>query len=58
MALEDSHCGIQSAFGVFKLKRVWAKDIPGTGFAELFAGYLSFNIAYSAMYKRKGHGTQ
>jgi len=57
MALEEIHCSIQSASGVFKLKRVWTKATSSDDFVELFAGHFSFNITYSAMYKRKGHGT-
>jgi hypothetical protein len=56
-ALEEMHCGIQSASGMFKLKRVWTKATSSGDFVELFAGHFSFNITYSAMYKRKGHGT-
>jgi len=56
-ALEEIHCGIQSASGVFKLKRVWTKATSGGDFVELFAGHFSFNITYGAMYRRGGHGT-
>ncbi|KIM41520.1 hypothetical protein M413DRAFT_150373 [Hebeloma cylindrosporum] len=56
MSLEDDHCGIQSASGAFKLKRVWTKATAGGAFTELFAGYLTFNVSYSGMDKRKGHG--
>lgn len=55
-SLEESHCGIQSASGVFKLKRVWTKATSGDDFVELFAGHFSLNITYGAMYRRKGHG--
>jgi len=58
MVLKDDHCGIQSASGVFKVKRVWTTKVTSSGtFAELFAGYLTFDVSYSGMYKRKGHGT-
>jgi hypothetical protein len=58
MSLAEDHCGIQSASGVFKVKRVWTTKVTAAGdFAELFAGYLSFDISYSGMYRRKGHGT-
>jgi len=50
-------CGIRSASGVFKLKRVWAKDDATNGFAELFAGYFTFNVSYGGMYKRVCRGT-
>lgn len=56
MTLKDMHCGIQSASGVFKLKRVWTKAMSHGDFAELFAGYLSFNISYSGIFKRQNHG--
>ena len=58
MFLKDDHCGIQSASGAFKVKRVWTTKATSSGtFAELFAGYLSFDVSYSGMYRRKGHGT-
>jgi hypothetical protein len=58
MVLKDDHCGIQSASGVFKVKRVWTTKVTSSGtFAELFAGYLTFDVSYSGMYRRKGHGT-
>lgn len=58
MSLVDDHCGIQSASGVFKVKRMWTTKVASSGdFAELFAGYLSFNVSYSGIYRRKGHGT-
>lgn len=56
-ALEEMHCGIQSASGAFKLKRVWTKTTSSGDFVELFAGHFLFNITYASMYKRKGHGT-
>jgi len=56
-ALEDSHCGIQSAAGLFKLKRVWTKAVSGGDFVELFEGYFSFKVSHSGLYRRKGHGT-
>ena len=59
MELADSHhCGIQSASGVFKIKRVWTKPNPDVdgGFVELFEGFLSFDVSYSGLYRRKGHG--
>jgi hypothetical protein len=56
VALEDMHCGIQSASGVFKFKRVWTKAMSHGNFVSLFAGYFSFNISYSGLYRRKGHG--
>jgi hypothetical protein len=56
-ALKEIHCGIQSASGVFKLKRMWTKATSGDDFVELFAGHFSFNITYAALYKRRGHGT-
>jgi len=57
MSLTDDHCGIQSASGSFKLKRVWTKATSSGTFLELFAGYLTFDVSYSGMYRRKGHGT-
>ena len=57
MSLTDDHCGIQSASGSFKLKRIWAKATSSGTFLELFAGYLTFDVSYSGMYRRKGHGT-
>jgi len=58
MELADSHCGIQSASGAFKIKRVWTKPNPDVDgeFAELFEGFVSFDVSYSGLYRRKGHG--
>jgi hypothetical protein len=58
MELADSHCGIQSASGVFKIQRVWTKPNPDVDgeLVELFEGFLSFNVSYSGLYRRKGHG--
>ena len=59
MGLVDSHhCGIQSASGVFKIRRVWTKPNPDVDgeFVELFEGFLSFDVSYSRLYRRKGHG--
>lgn len=55
-ALAEGHCGIQSASGVFKMKRVWTKGNLEGDFMELFEGFFSFNVSHSAMYRRKGHG--
>ncbi|KAF8555439.1 hypothetical protein OG21DRAFT_904431 [Imleria badia] len=51
----ESDCGIQSAEGVFKIKRVWATEEDGA-VKELFEGFFSFNVSYSGLYRRKGHG--
>lgn len=50
-------CGIRSASGVFKLKRVWTKAVSSDEFTELFAGYFTFNVLYGGMYKSSGMGT-
>lgn len=50
-SLMDNRCGIRSASGVFKLKRVWTKSVSPNDFTELFAGYFTFNLSYGAMYK-------
>ncbi|KAJ7723789.1 hypothetical protein B0H16DRAFT_1385179 [Mycena metata] len=54
--LEDSNCGVQSAGGVFRMQRAWTGDRGGEK-VEVFEGYLSFNVVYSGMYRRKGHGS-
>ena len=58
MELANSHCGIQSASGVFKMKRMWTKPNPDVDgeFVELFEGFVSFDVSYSGLYRRKGHG--
>jgi hypothetical protein len=58
MQFIDSHCGIDYASGVFKIKRVWTKPNPDVDgeFVELFEGFVSFNVSYSGLYRRKGHG--
>ncbi|KIJ63448.1 hypothetical protein HYDPIDRAFT_55027, partial [Hydnomerulius pinastri MD-312] len=48
-------CGIKSARGVFKIKRVWAKVGDGST-KELFEGFFSFSVSYDSMYKKAGHG--
>jgi len=55
MGLADSHCGIQSASGVFN---VWTKPNPDVDgeFLELFEGFVSFDVSYSGLYRRKRHG--
>ncbi|KAH7903539.1 hypothetical protein BJ138DRAFT_1167982 [Hygrophoropsis aurantiaca] len=51
-------CGIKSAKGVFKLKRVWTAPGEGaTGPKELFEGFFSFSVSYDGMYRKAGHGT-
>lgn len=66
--LED-HCGIKSASGSMKLKRVWDKSVntspPSeggaaheyTGHQELFELYFKFDVKFSGLYSRKGHGS-
>lgn len=56
LALAESHCGVRSASGAFKMQRVWTKRTSDEFFVELFEGFISFNVAYSGMYARKGHG--
>jgi len=54
----DPRCGIKSASGVFKIKRVWTKPNPDVDgeFVELFEGFMSFKVSYGALYRRNGHG--
>ncbi|KAJ7618030.1 hypothetical protein FB45DRAFT_1103402 [Roridomyces roridus] len=52
-ALTEDHCGVSSASGVFRMKLAWT----GEDGAEIFEGFLSFNVKYSGLYKRKGHGS-
>ncbi|GBE83573.1 hypothetical protein BKA93DRAFT_771703 [Sparassis latifolia] len=54
--LEGSHCGFDSAEGVFKMTRVWAKAMPTGEVQELFEGYFSLDVEYSWLYSSKGHG--
>jgi hypothetical protein len=54
--LAGSHCGVQSASGIFKMKRVWTKHDADGELVELFEGFASFNVSYSGLYRRKGHG--
>ncbi|KAF7369196.1 hypothetical protein MVEN_00247000 [Mycena venus] len=57
LELADSNCGIQSAAGVFRMKHVWTgKGVEGRD-VEIFEGYMSFKVAHSGLYKRKGHGS-
>lgn len=48
-------CGIKSAKGVFKIKRVWAREQDGV-VKELFEGFFSFSVCYDSMYRKAGHG--
>ncbi|KAF9229018.1 hypothetical protein BS17DRAFT_724944 [Gyrodon lividus] len=48
-------CGIKSAKGVFKIKRVWATEEHGST-KELFEGFFSFSVCYDSMYRKAGHG--
>jgi hypothetical protein len=48
-------CGIKSAKGVFKIKRVWTKEKDGA-MKELFEGFFSFSVCYDSMYRKAGHG--
>ncbi|KIJ14181.1 hypothetical protein PAXINDRAFT_13091 [Paxillus involutus ATCC 200175] len=48
-------CGIKSAKGVFKIKRVWATEVHGST-KELFEGFFSFGVCYDSMYRKAGHG--
>ena len=56
ISLADSHCGVQFASGILKMKRVWTKLNPDGEFVEIFEGFVSFNVSYSGLYKGKGHG--
>ncbi|KAF8168999.1 hypothetical protein K438DRAFT_1730373 [Mycena galopus ATCC 62051] len=57
--LAEDHCGVQSASGVFRMKHAWTGR--GTGAkaqdVDIFEGFLSFNVAHSGLYRRKGHGS-
>lgn len=48
-------CGIKSAKGVFKIKRVWENEQDGS-VKELFEGFFSFSVCYDSMYRKAGHG--
>lgn len=56
MELEEDSCGIDDASGVFKLERVWTTFGDAGELLELFEGVASFNVSYSGLYRRKGHG--
>ncbi|KAJ6455322.1 hypothetical protein C8R47DRAFT_1082776 [Mycena vitilis] len=53
--LAMSHCGVQSAGGVFRMQRAWTGKRGGDT-VEVWEGYLSFNVVHSGLYKRKRHG--
>lgn len=55
-ALGEGHCGVQSAGGVFRMQRAWVEERKEHA-AEIWEGYLSFDVRFSGMYKRKGHGS-
>ncbi|PIL26436.1 hypothetical protein GSI_12194 [Ganoderma sinense ZZ0214-1] len=48
--LEDSHCGIASTRGTFKMRRAW---VSADGADEVFEGFFSLKIVYSGLYRRK-----
>lgn len=54
MGLVGGRCGIQSASGIFKMKRVWTKLNSDGEFVELFEGFVSFNVRYNSMYTTSG----
>ncbi|KAJ7176784.1 hypothetical protein C8R46DRAFT_1188520 [Mycena filopes] len=55
---DSSHCGIQAAAGVFRMKHAWTGKAGADGAeVEIFEGYFSFKVAYSGIYRRKGHGS-
>ncbi|KAJ7270629.1 hypothetical protein B0H12DRAFT_1008888, partial [Mycena haematopus] len=54
-ALAEGHCGVQRAGGVFRMQRAWGGERAGNA-VELWEGYLSFDVVYSGMYRRKGNG--
>lgn len=58
LTVVDGGCGVDSSKGVIKLKRLWKsqKKRADGSYAELFEGFVSFNVSYSGLYKRKGHG--
>ena len=50
VALEDSHCGISSTRGTFKMRRAWVSE---DGTDEVFEGFFKIDIVYSGLYRRK-----
>ncbi|KAM5539674.1 hypothetical protein V8D89_006783 [Ganoderma adspersum] len=50
VALEDSHCGISSTRGTFKMRRAW---VSADGADEVFEGFFKIDIVYSGLYRRK-----
>jgi hypothetical protein len=57
LELDEDNCGVSSASGDIKMRQLWSKvDAKGKNM-ELFEGFFSFDVSYSGMYRRKGHGS-
>ena len=57
LELDEDNCGVSSASGDIKMRPLWSKvDTEGRNM-ELFEGFFSFDVSYSGMYRRKGHGS-
>ena len=57
LELDEDNCGVSSASGDIKMRPLWSKvDAEGKNM-ELFEGFFSFDVSYSGMYRRKGHGS-
>ena len=57
LELGEDNCGVSSASGDIKMRQLWSKvDAEGKSM-ELFEGFFSFDVSYSGMYRRKGHGS-
>ena len=57
MSIEDGGCGIASSSGSISMRPLWRKVDKDEGkVIELYEGTFTFNVSYSSLYSRKGHG--
>lgn len=57
LELDENNCGVSSASGEIKMRPLWSKLYAEGKNMELFEGFFSFDVSYSGMYRRKGHGS-
>jgi hypothetical protein len=56
MVIKDGGCGIASSSGSISMRPLWKKVDKDGKVMELYEGALTFNVTYSSLYSRKGHG--
>ncbi|KAH8091660.1 hypothetical protein BXZ70DRAFT_474644 [Cristinia sonorae] len=54
LQIENGGCGIKTSSGKIEIRPLWKKE--GAEVMELFEGSFTFDVKYSAMYSKRGHG--